>query len=72
MIIFEGQNAQEFYARFNSVDSCREYLSEIKWKKGFICVKCSHSRFQVRAITVVPVTSVAIRNPLQQIHFSIK
>lgn len=49
MINFEGQNAQEFYARFNSVDPCREYLSEIKWKKGFNCVKCGHSRCQVRA-----------------------
>jgi len=49
MINFEGQNAQEFYARFNSVDPCKEYLSEIKWKKGFKCVKCSHSRCQVRA-----------------------
>lgn len=49
MINFEGQNAQEFYLRFNSVDPCREYLSEIKWKGGFKCVKCGHVRCQVRA-----------------------
>jgi hypothetical protein len=49
MINFEGQNAQEFYVRFNSVVSCKEYLSEIKWKDGFKCVKCSHSGCQIRA-----------------------
>lgn len=48
MINFEGQNAQEFYVRFSSVDSCKEYLSEIKWKDGFKCVKCSHKACQIR------------------------
>ena len=38
MINFEGQNAQEFYVRFNTVDSCKEYLAGIKWKNGFKCV----------------------------------
>jgi len=48
MINFEGQNAQEFYARFNSVEPCKEYLSEIKWKNGFKCVKCRHTSCQIR------------------------
>ena len=48
MINFEGQNAQEFYARFNSVKPCKEYLSEIKWKNGFKCVKCRHTSCQIR------------------------
>jgi len=48
MINFEGQNAQEFYVRFSTEDSCKEYLSEIKWKKGFQCVKCSHTGCQIR------------------------
>jgi len=39
MIKFEGRNAQEFYARFKTVDSCKEYLAEIKWKDGYQCVK---------------------------------
>ena len=49
MIYFEGQNAQEFYARFNTVDSCKEYLSKIKWTNGFKCVKCHHVGCQIRA-----------------------
>jgi len=38
MINFEGQNAYEFYVRFNSLDSCREYLSVSKCKNGFKCL----------------------------------
>lgn len=34
---------------FGSVDSCKEYLSEIKWKDGFKCVKCNHGGCQVRS-----------------------
>ena len=48
MINFEGQNAQEFYVRFNTVDSCKEYLAGIKWKNGFKCVKCAHKACQIR------------------------
>lgn len=49
MINFEGQNAQEFYAQFNSVDSCKEYLSEIKWICGFKFVKFRYTACQNRA-----------------------
>ena len=49
MIKFEGRNAQEFYTRFHSVESCKEYLAEIKWKDGFHCVKCTHTGCQIRA-----------------------
>lgn len=49
MINFEGRNAQEFYARFNTVDSCKEYLAEIKWKDGFQCIKCKHKACQIRS-----------------------
>lgn len=49
MINFQAQNAQEFYIRFNTVDSCKEYLAKIKWDNGFKCVKCSHVGCQIRA-----------------------
>lgn len=49
MIKFEGQNAQEFYVRFKTVESCKEYLSQIKWGDGFSCIKCGHSACQKRA-----------------------
>jgi transposase-like protein len=48
MKLFTGQNALEFADRFRTDDDCLEYLSEIKWHEGFICVKCGHSRYQTR------------------------
>lgn len=48
MQIFHGQNLIEFAERFNSDESCIEYLAHIKWKDGFKCVKCGHTRSQVR------------------------
>jgi len=28
--------------RFNDEESCRRYLKELKWQKGFICPRCGH------------------------------
>jgi len=47
MIYFEGLNAQEFYNRFNTIESYKDYLSEIKWENGFKCVECSHTISQI-------------------------
>ena len=30
------------------MESCKEYLSEIKWGNGFKCVKCNYSACQIR------------------------
>lgn len=48
MIKFEGQNALEFYAGFNTVEKCNKYLALIKWGNGFSCVKCTNLTYQVR------------------------
>ena len=48
MEIFRGQNLLEFAERFDSDEKCKEYLSEIKWKNGFRCVKCNHTGSQIR------------------------
>lgn len=32
----------EFIDRFGTLNSCREYLVELKWKDGFCCSKCAH------------------------------
>ncbi len=48
MGIFTGQNLLEFAERFKTDEDCKEYLSEIKWKESFVCVKCGHSKSQVR------------------------
>ncbi len=48
MELFKGQNLIEFAERFNSEESCIEYLANIKWKDGFKCVKCGHIGNQIR------------------------
>ena len=48
MNIFKVQNPLEFSARFKTDLDCKKYLSEIKWTKGFKCVKCGHKACQVR------------------------
>lgn len=48
MKIFKGQNLLEFSERFKTDEDCQLYLAHFKWSEGFKCVKCGHSRSQVR------------------------
>ena len=48
MAIFKSQNLLEFSDRFKIDLDCKEYLSVIKWKDSFKCVKCNHGAAQVR------------------------
>ena len=48
MNLFKGQNLIEFTERFNSDESCIEYLANIKWGTDFKCVKCGHPASQIR------------------------
>lgn len=48
MNLFKGQNLIEFTERFQSENSCLEYLAHIKWSEGFKCVKCGHTASQIR------------------------
>ena len=48
MEIFRGQDLLEFSERFSSDDNCLEYLSQIKWEQGYVCIKCGHPKSQVR------------------------
>ena len=48
MDLFKGQNLIEFAERFNSDESCIEYLAHVKWNDGFKCVKCGHTGSQIR------------------------
>lgn len=48
MELFQGQNLLEFAEHFNTDLDCKEYLSEIKWKDDYSCVKCSHKKSQIR------------------------
>ncbi len=42
---FKSLSIFEFQEKFPDNDSCYKYLSEIKWKDGFTCPKCTHSRY---------------------------
>jgi transposase-like protein len=45
---FIGQSILDFTDRFKTDLDCMEYLAEIKWKNGFNCVKCNHTKFTIR------------------------
>lgn len=49
MKMFKGQNLLEFAEAFKTDENCKEYLSKIKWKNGYECVKCKNSTNQIRS-----------------------
>ena len=49
MNIFKGQNLLEFSDRFKTELDCKEYLSELKDKTTYRCLKCKHNAFQRKA-----------------------
>ncbi len=48
MEIFNGQNILEFAKHFKTDLDCEEYLAHWKWKNGYSCRKCGHTKYQVR------------------------
>ena len=48
MEIFKGQNLLEFAEHFKTDLDCEEYLAHWKWKNGYSCRKCGHTKYQVR------------------------
>jgi len=48
MEIFKGENIIEFARRFDTEESCKKYLSEVKWGAGYSCRKCRHIKYQER------------------------
>ena len=48
MELFKGKSLLEFTERFKTDLDCEEYLASIKWKKGYCCRKCGHTKYQVR------------------------
>ncbi|WP_428224999.1 IS1595 family transposase [Flavobacterium sp.] len=48
MEIFKGQNLLEFAECFKTDEDCKKYLSDLKWKEGFLCRKCGHTASQIR------------------------
>lgn len=48
MGIFKGKNLIEFAEYFKTDEDCKKYLAEIKWKDGYKCRKCGHTKSQIR------------------------
>ena len=48
MEILKGQNLLEFAECFKTDEDCKKYLSDLKWKEGFLCRKCVHTASQIR------------------------
>lgn len=47
MEIFQGQSLLKVTERFPDDLSCKKYLGELKWSKGFTCRRCKHERATV-------------------------
>lgn len=41
---FKGQNLLNFIKELPNDTSCKAYLAKIKWKDGFTCSKCGHTK----------------------------
>lgn len=41
---FTGQNIIDFLKVFPDDDECKRYLADMKWRDGFTCSKCGHSK----------------------------
>jgi hypothetical protein len=40
--MFRGTNIIDFVKQFDTKEKCFKYLSSLKWRRGFICSKCSN------------------------------
>ncbi|RYG40585.1 MAG: IS1595 family transposase [Chitinophagaceae bacterium] len=43
--MFKGMQLEEFNQTFRTEDDCKQYLFDIKWKKGYECRKCYRTKF---------------------------
>ena len=44
-ILSRDVDFEEFSAMYPDDDSCLKFLGEIKWQRGYACLKCSHSNY---------------------------
>lgn len=47
---FKGESIIDFFDTFKTDLDCLEYLASIKWKGGFKCSKCNHTKFTIRKL----------------------
>ncbi|MCD4665793.1 MAG: transposase [Bacteroidales bacterium] len=43
--VFKNINTIEFDDLFSSEEKCLKFLSDEKWKSGFVCKKCGHTNY---------------------------
>jgi hypothetical protein len=43
MEVLEGQSTLKFIKELPNDEACKAYLAKIKWKDGFICMKCGYT-----------------------------
>lgn len=48
MDLFKGQNLIEFTEQFKTTNDCLAYLAHHKWKDSYSCIKCGHTKSQIR------------------------
>jgi len=46
--MFQGENILDFTEQFKSDLDCLNYLSDLKWSKGYSCPKCKHTKYSIR------------------------
>ncbi len=42
---FKSLTIFEFQQQFPNEDACLDYLTDLKWKDGFVCPKCGHTNY---------------------------
>lgn len=72
MNVFQEQNLLEFSEHFKTDLNCKKYLSGLKDKTTYKCLKCVMQPIKGKQIYQDNVTFVIIENPLQQIHYFTK
>lgn len=43
--MFNGLTLKEFKSKFKTNEDCMSYLVEQKWKNGYRCIKCGHTKY---------------------------
>jgi len=45
---FKSESIVDFFDTYTTNLDCLDYLSKIKWRDGYSCVKCRHKKFTIR------------------------
>ena len=48
MEIFKSESIIDFFDTYKTDKDCLAYLAKIKWREGFICKKCKHTKYTIR------------------------